>query len=159
MAILFLNSVKTSSILNLWKENYFKTTNKQTKGRKKKKKRKKWKRWNLGSGKWTVNFTSSRGRAVRLCVHLYLLPALAAQQQVPLLSPALWLPWIPALAHQLSPPDRVCSSWRLRAPHWMDPSSSLLYPASSVKLARRHRAWDLSPFQMCLKLASVFKSN
>lgn len=89
------------------------------------------KKIHLRSGKLTVNFTSSRARAARLCVHLELLPLPAEQQQLPLLtqsSVCLWLPWIPARAGE--------QQLRLCAPHgWIQP-----FLAHSFILAVQ---WDL----------------
>lgn len=159
MAILFLNSVKTSSILNLWKENYFKTTNKQTKGRKKKKKEKMKKDgiWDQENELW-ISQAAEAEQSGYVCTCICCLPQQHSSRSLYSAQPCGFpgsLPWLTS-----SPPQTGCAAAEGSVPltGWIL-HGSLLYPASSVKLARRHRAWDLSPFQTCLKLASVFKSN
>lgn len=74
----------------------------------------------------------------------------------PFAHPVLCVPVAP-----LDPCPGWCAAAEALCPSRMDPAlpGSLLYPGSSVRLARRRCSWDLSPFQMCLKLANVFKSN
>lgn len=58
---------------------------------------------------------------------------------------------LPTLTCQPSFPARVCSSWVLPAPLWMQPvlHVSLLYPGSSMNLAKCHCPWNLSPSFKC----------
>lgn len=154
MAVFFLDSMKTSSTLNLWQ----KITLKEMK--------KKKKRIEFGIRKINCEFHKQQGQSSQVLCTLVAVASLTGTAAAPFTHPGPlcacgFLGPLPTLACQLSFPDRVCSSWGLPAPRYMDAAlhCSLLSPGSSVILARCHYSWDSSAFQMCLKLASVFKSN